>query len=72
AGKSTLMKILIGMYEADSGKIKFNGKEVNFRKVNDALNAGISMIYQELSPVPYMTVAENIFLGKELCYKNSF
>ena len=72
AGKSTLMKILIGMYEADSGKIKFNGKEVNFRKVNDALNAGISMIYQELSPVPYMTVAENIFLGKELFYKNSF
>jgi len=72
AGKSTLMKILIGMYEADSGKIKFNGKEVDFRNVNDALNAGISMIYQELSPVPYMTVAENIFLGKELCYKNSF
>lgn len=71
AGKSTLMKILIGMYEADAGKIKFGGREVNFRKINDALHAGVSMIYQELSAVAYMTVAENIFLGKELCYKNT-
>lgn len=72
AGKSTLMKVLIGLYEADSGIIKFNGAEVKFRTIHDSINAGISMIHQELSPVPHMTVAENIFLGKELCYRNSF
>lgn len=72
AGKSTLMKILIGLYKADSGEIKFNGELVKFQSIQDALNAGISMIHQELSPVPYMTVAENIFLGREPRHKNSF
>jgi len=65
AGKSTLMKILFGMYTPDSGTIKFKGKELRLSSPKDALDNGISMIHQELSPVPYMTVAENIFLGRE-------
>jgi inositol transport system ATP-binding protein len=65
AGKSTLMKVLIGMYSADSGTITFHGKQVQIDNTRTALNLGISMIHQELSPVPYMTVAENIFLGRE-------
>ncbi|WP_341472335.1 sugar ABC transporter ATP-binding protein [Fonticella tunisiensis] len=72
AGKSTLMKILIGMYRPDGGTIKFKGKEVKFKSTHDALQAGISMIHQELSPVPYMTIAENIFLGRESLYKKTF
>lgn len=70
AGKSTLMKILIGIYTPDEGTIHFNGNKVQFHSTQDALNIGISMIHQELNPVPHMTVAENIFLGKEpLKYK---
>ncbi len=65
AGKSTLMKIIMGIYTKDSGKILLNGKEVVFRSAREALDAGISMIHQELSPIPEMTVAENIFLGRE-------
>jgi len=67
AGKSTLMKILIGLHKPNSGTVRFSGREVNFSAVIDSIKAGISMIHQELSPVPEMTVAENIFLGKELC-----
>ncbi len=65
AGKSTLMKILIGLYEPDEGELIFKGKQRVFKSSRDAIDAGISMIHQELSPVPYMTVAENIYLGKE-------
>lgn len=65
AGKSTLMKVLIGMYHPDNGTITFQGKPVTIDKTETALNLGISMIHQELSPVPYMSVAENIFLGRE-------
>jgi len=72
AGKSTLMKILIGIYRPDHGIIKFKGKEMKFRSTYDALQVGISMIHQELSPVPYMTIAENIFLGRESTYGKSF
>lgn len=68
AGKSTLMKILFGIYTADQGTIKYKGKELTLSGPKDALNRGISMIHQELSPVPYMTVAENIFLGREPVY----
>ena len=63
AGKSTLMKILNGMYTADSGSIELEGKPVCPRCSHDAIQLGISMIHQELSPIPAMTVAENIFLG---------
>ena len=65
AGKSTLMRIIMGIYTKDAGKIIFDGKEVDFRSPSEALAAGISMIHQELSPIPEMTVAENIFLGRE-------
>jgi inositol transport system ATP-binding protein len=65
AGKSTLMKVLIGMYIPESGTVTFEGKPVKIAGTEDALKLGISMIHQELSPVPYMTVAENIWLGRE-------
>ena len=65
AGKSTLMKILDGIYAPDSGQITFQGKAVTVDSTHTALKLGISMIHQELSPIPYMTVAENIFLGRE-------
>jgi inositol transport system ATP-binding protein len=65
AGKSTLMKCLIGMYTPDSGTIIFKGEEIKVPNTRYALAKGISMIHQELNPIPHMTVAENIFLGRE-------
>ena len=65
AGKSTLMKCLIGMYVPDSGTITFKGERLNLTSTHHALSKGISMIHQELNPVPQMTVAENIYLGRE-------
>lgn len=65
AGKSTLMKIIMGIYSKDDGEIIFSGKKVNFHSSREALEAGISMIHQELSPIPEMTVAENVYLGRE-------
>jgi len=65
AGKSTLMKCLIGIYAPDEGTIEFNGEKITISSTHDALSKGISMIHQELSPIPQMTVAENIFLGRE-------
>ncbi len=64
AGKSTLMKCLIGIHAPTSGKIVFEGREVHFRNTLEALNAGISMIHQELSPVPERCVSENLWLGR--------
>jgi inositol transport system ATP-binding protein len=65
AGKSTLMKCLIGIYMPDSGTITFKGERLNITNTHYALSKGISMIHQELSPIPQMTVAENIYLGRE-------
>jgi ABC-type sugar transport system ATPase subunit len=65
AGKSTLMKIAAGLYRQDSGVIILDGKEVRFTSPLDAIGSRISMIHQELSPIPYLTVAQNIFLGRE-------
>ncbi len=65
AGKSTLMKILIGMYHPDGGTITFQGKRTHVADTRSALGMGISMIHQELSQVPEMTVAENLYLGRE-------
>ncbi len=65
AGKSTLMKCIMGIYIPDSGTIKFKGKEMKHTGATDALNAGIAMIHQELSPVLHRSVAENIWLGRE-------
>lgn len=65
AGKSTLMKALIGMYQPDAGTVTFGGRQVEIPDTAHALRLGISMIHQELSPVPHMTVSENIYLGRE-------
>lgn len=66
AGKSTLMKILTGVYTKDAGEILIDGHPVNIKNPNEARRLGISIIYQEMAQVPLMTVAQNIFLGKEL------
>ena len=65
AGKSTLMKILAGVYRPDAGEILIEGQSVRLLRPADALLHGIAMIYQELSLAPHLTVAENIFLGRE-------
>lgn len=69
AGKSTLMKILSGLVQRDSGKIYLDDKQVEIKSPKAALDLGISMIHQELNPVRAMTVSENIFLGKEPCFR---
>ena len=71
AGKSTLMKILAGVYQPDRGQIKVNGRLVTIRRPADSLRLGISMIHQELNMIPAMTVAENIFFGREPCFGHS-
>ncbi len=65
AGKSTLMKCLIGIYTPDSGTIIFKDEKISVPNTHYALSKGISMIHQELNPIPHMTIAENIFLGRE-------
>ncbi|MCF7941878.1 MAG: sugar ABC transporter ATP-binding protein [Spirochaetia bacterium] len=65
AGKSTLMKVLAGLYNRDAGRILLNGHDVAFHSPSEAIAAGISMIHQELMPIPHLTVAENIYLGRE-------
>ncbi len=65
AGKSTLMKITAGQFKADKGEIIFDGKSVSFENPAEAIEAGVSMIYQELNPILHMTIAENIFLHRE-------
>lgn len=64
AGKSTLMKCLFGIYEPDSGEILLEGKPVRFANSRQALDAGISMIHQELLPIPFRSVMENLWLGR--------
>jgi ribose transport system ATP-binding protein len=65
AGKSTLIKVLGGIYSSDGGEIRINGKPAVIESVHDANANGISVIHQELVLVPHMTVAENIYLGRE-------
>ncbi|HWW74342.1 MAG TPA: sugar ABC transporter ATP-binding protein, partial [Pyrinomonadaceae bacterium] len=65
AGKSTLMKVLAGVHQPDAGEILVGGKPARFSRPADALAHGVAMIYQELSLAPHLTVAENIFLGRE-------
>lgn len=65
AGKSTLMNVLGGIYVPDSGTIKMGGSEVTIPTVIEAQNLGIAFIHQEIALVPYLSVAENIFLGRE-------
>lgn len=66
AGKSTLMKILAGVHRSDAGRILMNGKPLNLPSPREALAAGISTVFQELSLLPNLTIAENMFLGREL------
>lgn len=65
AGKSTLMKILVGLLQPDSGEIVFDGETLINARVDETLKRGISMIHQELLTIPELTVAQNIFLGRE-------
>ena len=65
AGKSTLMKIFSGLYSLDSGKLYVDGQEVHIRSTKDSQDLGIAIIYQEFNLVPHLTVAQNIFLGRE-------
>jgi ABC-type sugar transport system ATPase subunit len=65
AGKSTLLKIISGLYTADKGQIMFKGEEMHFKHPIEAKKAGIATVYQELTVLPYLTVAQNIFLNEE-------
>ncbi|MDR1898504.1 MAG: ATP-binding cassette domain-containing protein, partial [Treponema sp.] len=64
AGKSTLMKCLFGIYDPDSGEIILDGRKVHFDNSRQALDAGISMIHQELLAVPLRPAMENLWLGR--------
>ncbi len=65
AGQSTLLKILSGLYQPDSGEIILNGNPVQFKHPIDAQKKGIAMVYQEMSIFPELTVAQNIFINQE-------
>src|SRR5262249_39230499 len=64
AGKSTLMKILHGLYQPDSGEVRVAGEAVRFKSPRDAERHGIAMIPQELDLFPYLSIAENLYLGR--------
>lgn len=66
AGKSTLIKVLSGAVPYTSGEISIKGKPVTLRSTNDAINAGIETIYQDSALVPQLSIARNLFLGREL------
>src|SRR5512136_251453 len=65
AGKSTLMKVFAGIYKKDAGRIFYKGKDVDIPSPRAAQHLGISMIHQELNLMPHLTVAQNIFIGRE-------
>ena len=65
AGKSTLMKVLTGIYTKDSGTITYEGKEVEFHSTREAQDAGVVIVHQELNMMGHLTVAQNIFIGRE-------
>ncbi|WP_392559868.1 ribose ABC transporter ATP-binding protein RbsA [Orbus mooreae] len=65
AGKSTLMKVLTGIYKKDAGRIEYLGQEVNFNGPKSSQEAGLGIIHQELNLIPQLSIAENIFLGRE-------
>ena len=65
AGKSTLMKVLTGIYKKDSGTITYEGRDVEFKNTREAQNAGIVIVHQELNMLGHLTVAQNIFIGRE-------
>ena len=65
AGKSSLMKVLCGAYVADEGEFLHHGEKIEIHSTLDARKFGIAVIFQEFSLVPYLSVAQNIFLGRE-------
>src|SRR5918998_3210476 len=65
AGKSTLIKVLTGVYGIDGGQIRLDGREVRFTGPLQAQHAGVSTVYQEVNLCPNLSVAENIFIGRE-------
>src|SRR5215470_17325232 len=65
AGKSTLMKILAGVYRKDAGRVIYKGRDVEISSPRAAQHLGISMIHQDLSLMPHLTVAQNVFIGRE-------
>ena len=65
AGKSTLMKVLTGIHDANEGTIHYNGKQVTYSKPKDAMEDGIVIVHQELNMMNHLTVAQNIFIGRE-------
>ena len=65
AGKSTLMKVLTGICAKDSGEIIFEGRPVEFKSPREAVEAGIVIVHQELNMIGHLTVAQNIFIGRE-------
>lgn len=65
AGKSTLMKVLTGIYKKDSGSIVYEGKEIEFHNTREAQDAGVVIVHQELNMLGHLTVAQNIFIGRE-------
>src|ERR687895_625442 len=65
AGKSTLIKVITGVYHPDEGQILFKGEEVSFSEPRESQEAGISTIYQEINLLPLLSVAQNVFLGRE-------
>ena len=72
AGKSTLLKILSGVLPADSGQILLEGSEIQIRSAQDAMEAGIETVYQDLALVDTMTAYQNVYLGREELAANSF
>ena len=66
AGKSTLMKVLTGIYQKDSGSITYKGKETEFHNTREAQDAGVVIVHQELNMMGHLTVAQNIFIGREI------
>src|SRR3954465_2018769 len=65
AGKSTMVKVLCGVHPPDAGTLTFDGASITFRSPSDAVAVGIVPVFQELSLVPDLSVAENLFLGAE-------
>lgn len=72
AGKSTLVKILCGIYQRDAGTVIFDGQEVSFANPKQAMNDGIFIVHQELNLIPHLSVAQNIFIGKETAGNHKF
>ena len=66
AGKSTLMKVLTGIYKKDEGTITYEGKEIEFENPSAAQEAGVIIVHQELNMLSHLTVAQNIFIGREI------